>query len=704
MSCSRYNHNRLSWQLALLLLVQGVCLLALKLPLRAQTPRVDSLRAVLNTAKQDTVRVNTLLQLLWDLRVIDPVQAISFGREALRMVKPESALIFPQDRTLQKRAEIYRFLGVAYRNAGEYGKAAAEVYAALDIDLQRGDSLEIGHSYNTLARIFLLQKNTEKAASFVHRAVAIAEHLGDEKLLAFALFNLADVYFERGDYALALATANKAVSIRRKRGENGYVADIYLAIAKNLAVLKRFDEAQTYVEQSLEIYRTQGIPYNQAVGNNSMAKLAFLRKRPREASEYAVAAMRIANSVGAKALEKEAVEMLAECYAALGAYQAAFTMNKRADELEDSIVSERGSRQQALLDVEYETRLKEQKIQTFERERRNNTLAVIVIVVLLTVVALLLYQRYRQRELIKARFTQDLLQRAENLADTNDELRFAQLDLQESHLQLSKAMRELESRNDELRDLNQEKNMILGMVSHDLKNPIVAVQGLAEMMATEDFAAEQYKEFAQVIKETSNRMFGLVKNFLDVARAEEGRLRIMLIQFDIGDVVELTLKNYEQQAAKKNIQIHYVKPITPATVYADESLTLQVLDNLISNALKYTAPGKDVAVDIQVVQVLRHNVTLFNNEMNNLDESAFVQCVRVSVTDEGPGLTDQDKTKLFGKFARLSAQPTGGESSTGLGLAITKRLIETMNGRIWCESEYGFGSRFTFELPSEAVS
>nr|MCU0428044.1 HAMP domain-containing histidine kinase [Candidatus Kapabacteria bacterium] len=196
----------------------------------------------------------------------------------------------------------------------------------------------------------------------------------------------------------------------------------------------------------------------------------------------------------------------------------------------------------------------------------------------------------------------------------------------------------------------------------------------------------------------------LVKNFLDVARAEEGRLRIMLIQFDIGDVVELTLKNYEQQAAKKNIQIHYVKPITPATVYADESLTLQVLDNLISNALKYTAPGKDVAVDIQVVQVLRHNVTLFNNEMNNLDESAFVQCVRVSVTDEGPGLTDQDKTKLFGKFARLSAQPTGGESSTGLGLAITKRLIETMNGRIWCESEYGFGSRFTFELPSEVVS
>jgi signal transduction histidine kinase len=124
------------------------------------------------------------------------------------------------------------------------------------------------------------------------------------------------------------------------------------------------------------------------------------------------------------------------------------------------------------------------------------------------------------------------------------------------------------------------------------------------------------------------------------------------------------------------------------------------LDNLISNALKYTPMGKSVSVTAEVVDVVRHNKALVGADMDNLDDAAFVQCVRISITDEGPGLTDTDKNRLFQKFARLSAQPTGGESSTGLGLAITKRLVELMNGRVWCESEYGYGARFTVEFPA----
>lgn len=683
-------------------IIQWMCLLVLILPLslQAQTQKVDSLRTALQVAQMDTARLAILSQLLWELRVIDPVQAIAFGREALRLSKQKSLL--PAQIILKKQAELHRFLGVAYRNAGEYGKASSEVYAALEIDQQRGDSLEIGHSFNTLSRIFLLENNVEKASSYVYRAVAIAENINDEKLLAFSLFNLADVHFTRGDYDLALATAEKVVALRRKRGEEIYVADVYLAIAKGLSALKRFDEAHTYIERALEIYRSKNIPYNLTVGNNAMAKLLFAMERPREASEYAITALRLGENIKAKALEQEAVELLAECYAAQGNFQSALEMHKRSSELRDSLISERTIRQQALLDIEYETRMKEQKIQVFEREKQYNLIISIVISLLIIVIAFLGFQWYKRREYVKAQFTRNLLERTESLADSNDALRLAQIELQEKNGELSNVLRELETRNDELNDLNQEKNMILGMVSHDLKNPIVAIQGLSEMMSNEDFEKEQYKEFAHVIQETSDRMFALVKNFLDVARAEEGRVRMMLIQFDIASVIELALKNYEQQAEKKRITMHYAKPTVPITVYADESLTLQILDNLISNALKYTAHGKNISIDVQELQVLRHNITLYNADMNNIDESAFVKCVRVSVTDEGPGLTDQDKTKLFGKFARLSAQPTGGESSTGLGLAITKRLVENMKGRIWCESEYGFGSRFTFELPSKS--
>jgi signal transduction histidine kinase len=135
---------------------------------------------------------------------------------------------------------------------------------------------------------------------------------------------------------------------------------------------------------------------------------------------------------------------------------------------------------------------------------------------------------------------------------------------------------------------------------------------------------------------------------------------------------------YEQQAKSKNIHIFVHNTATVSTVLADEQAVIQVLDNLISNAVKYSPHGKQV-----FVRVLRN-----------------AQNVRVEVQDEGEGISEADMTKLFGKFARLSARPTGGEHSTGLGLSIVKKMVEAMNGRVWCESELGKGATFIVKLPS----
>ena len=105
---------------------------------------------------------------------------------------------------------------------------------------------------------------------------------------------------------------------------------------------------------------------------------------------------------------------------------------------------------------------------------------------------------------------------------------------------------------------------------------------------------------------------------------------------------------------------------------------MQVLENLVSNAVKYSPPGKNIFVRLK-----RH-----------------AEAVRVEVQDEGPGLSAEDQKKLFGKFARLSAKPTGGEHSTGLGLSIVKKMVEAMNGRVWCESELGRGATFIVEFPT----
>ena len=107
------------------------------------------------------------------------------------------------------------------------------------------------------------------------------------------------------------------------------------------------------------------------------------------------------------------------------------------------------------------------------------------------------------------------------------------------------------------------------------------------------------------------------------------------------------------------------------------SITLQVFENLVSNAVKYSPPGKKIFVRLK----------------------AEAGVVRFEVEDQGPGLSKEDQKKLFGKFARLSAKPTGGEHSTGLGLSIVKRLVEAMNGKVWCESELGMGAKFIVTIP-----
>ena len=107
----------------------------------------------------------------------------------------------------------------------------------------------------------------------------------------------------------------------------------------------------------------------------------------------------------------------------------------------------------------------------------------------------------------------------------------------------------------------------------------------------------------------------------------------------------------------------------------------QVIENLVSNAVKYSPPGKAIRVHVH-------------------RDTALARC---EVQDEGPGLSESDKARLFGTFARLSALPTGGEQSTGLGLSIVKKLVESMKGRVWCESELGKGATFIIEFPDASM-
>jgi PAS domain S-box-containing protein len=238
---------------------------------------------------------------------------------------------------------------------------------------------------------------------------------------------------------------------------------------------------------------------------------------------------------------------------------------------------------------------------------------------------------------------------------------------------------EIEAKNEKLIQLNQEKNEFLGIAAHDLKNPLSAIIGLAEEIreSFDDMPPEEVIEYAEKIHQASDKMFALITNLLDVNAIESGNMDVTLKATDIFPVVDNLVRYYQRPAKAKDIDLRFHHDGTVFIALVDESTTHQVLDNLISNAVKYSPHGK--VIDIRLLR-----------------GDAYLRC---EIQDQGPGLNAEDKAKLFGKFNRLSAKPTGGEHSTGLGLFIVKKLVEAMRGKVWCDSEPGQGACFSIELP-----
>lgn len=262
----------------------------------------------------------------------------------------------------------------------------------------------------------------------------------------------------------------------------------------------------------------------------------------------------------------------------------------------------------------------------------------------------------------------------------NQELQQRQEILEHQATEIEIINTQLQEQNEILTTLDEEKNELLNIVSHDLKNPISAVLGLAEMLQSDAVLnTDQSSAITGQIILAAHQMLALVKNLLDINRLESGGIQFSFEKCHLAALVENAVQQYTPLAAAKDIRIHYTPEDTSSMVFADRQAVVQILDNLISNAVKYSPYGKQV-----FLRVL-----------------STTQFVRVEVQDEGEGISEEDMTKLFGKFTRLSARPTGGEHSTGLGLSIVKKMVEAMRGRVWCESVSGQGATFIVELPTE---
>ncbi|MCU0425095.1 MAG: sensor histidine kinase [Candidatus Kapabacteria bacterium] len=313
-------------------------------------------------------------------------------------------------------------------------------------------------------------------------------------------------------------------------------------------------------------------------------------------------------------------------------------------------------------------------------------------------------ERERQQEALRnqelSAANEAIRRQSAQLEEQAQSLKIANLEMEQIAHELIQQRALLQQKNDDLNAASKEKSEILSIAAHDLKNPLTGLKGMLEILRSGDnFKPAYLNQMSLTMQHSVDRMFDIIKNLLDIEALEEGAIKPQYEYFDMVSAVKPLADSYRVPAAKKRLNLDFKANASEVPCFADKQLLLQVGDNIISNAVKYSRLQKNIfirtlyfptLVELQE-QMLRYDIT----EMHHLAKFSLEHPFSVLlVQDEGPGFTDADKQRLFQKFARLSAQPTGGEHSTGLGLSISKRLVESMNGVIWCESEPERGARF----------
>jgi signal transduction histidine kinase len=262
------------------------------------------------------------------------------------------------------------------------------------------------------------------------------------------------------------------------------------------------------------------------------------------------------------------------------------------------------------------------------------------------------------------------------LAYTYNTARTQKLLLRVQSNEIEKQIRELTAQNKIQEQLNHEKKQLIMLVGHDLKGPFNRIFALTQLLEMTGTFTDEQKEYINKMYSIVGDGLNMVRNIVDVRKIEEKGLDPYPEKLNLPAIILPIIKQYNVLADKKNIKIDYKAP-DKIEMTSDKNYICRVVENLLSNALKFSEPGKEVAVTI-----------------TSSDSHA-----EIAVADHGPGLNDEDLSKLYQKFTKLTPRPTAGESSQGLGLNIVKTLTICLGGTVACRSTVDVGSTFVVTLP-----
>lgn len=561
------------------------------------------------------------------------------------------------------QASAHSALANIARVSGQTGQALVHARRALDLFQSCGHRPGLAMTLNNLGAIAHDLGDFKQAVAYFEEALKIARTMGYRRAEGFALNNIGSSCEESGDIETALAWHRESFALKEKthdrRGQAISLNNIGIALMK----LGRPGEAQEHQLRGLELFRAMEDDWGQSYCQLELGKLAAERGEINRGREHLEACLSLRRRIGDRRLEGEALLALAGLL--LPATADAADLAQARDFAAAALVI---AEEMNVLPLRVEAH---RHLQQIERAAGR------------------LEQALGHGEAAMALEKQNARREADerlNSLRVLHEVETARLELEQERTraqELEAALHEAEQQRRRAAAADEAKSQTLRIVAHDLRNPVAAIRAVADLLGDRVKGDPEAAEYCDMIATSADEVLGMVSNLTEEAALADGDLPREHKPVEVSRLLQELVRAHAAQARLKRVRFETSLP--EGLVFpANEKWLHTICTNLISNALKFSPRHATVTVAVA------REAT-----------ADGADAIHVTISDQGPGLSEADMSRLFGKYARLSAQPTGGEPSSGLGLFLVRKLVELQHGRVWAESAgAGRGSRFHVVVPT----
>jgi len=556
-------------------------------------------------------------------------------------------------------ARVMGDIGVVHSYLSNYSNALEYFFKALAAYEELNEIAEIARITGNIGNVYKELSDYARAFEYMTKAVAMFEKLDNKEQTARFMGNIGRVYNDIHDYTNALYYFQKVLAVYEELGMKELAASITGTIGTTYANISDYALALEYMGKALKVHQELGAKLPVAIGMNNMGTVyQKLSEYPRSLECYGKS-LALYEELGNKRGISISLGNIGIMYAN-EAFEGYDTIKAEEYLLKSLAMSDEFGWKREQYEIHQELAAIYEKQERWREHSRH-------------------FKLYKDLE--KEVQSAEVKKQAERLeyerisAEREKELAIERTRSEER----GRVIRELTQLNRALEEANREKNEVIGIVAHDLKNPLAGI-----MLAVKNFrrfslnmSTTDVEKLMDRMAAAAGKMTAFIDNLLDIQRLDEGRYAIEIVPVSVKSAIESSILAHSTHAAEKQIRIITQIPIDEIVIAADSIALSSIIDNLLSNALKFSPLNSNILVKVT---------------------QTALESVSITIQDEGPGLTEEDKKKMFGKFMRLSARPTSGEHSTGLGLSIVKKLVEEMSGTIRCDSELGKGAAFTVEF------